>query len=164
MMTDSTAGFDAFCAYLQLKAAQAPTGWPGSVWFILSIGEECAGLFTQYIFVDPFRFLRLAAAAPPLQFGTGGFTSSVVDDFNPARHYIAFVFVGFWLPQCLALGLLYLWELAGFIRYRGRWSSKDIVCGRIGIAHGAWVRRVGPLALPGLAAAALADRPLHSLW
>jgi len=158
MMTHPPSGFDAFCAYLQEKAAQAPTGWPGTVWFVLSIGEECAGLFTQYIFVDPLRFLRLAADAPPLQFGTEGFASSVLDDFNPARHYVAFVLVGFWLPRLLAIGFLYLWEIAGFIRYRGHWSARDIVCGRIGIAHGAWVRRAGPLVLPGLAAAELADR------
>lgn len=157
-MADAPSGFDAFCAYLQAKATQTPPGWPGTVWFVLSISEECAGIFTQYIFVDPLRFLQLAAGAPPLQFGTEGFSPSVVDDRNPARHYVAFVFIGFWLPRFLALIFLYLWEIAGFVRYKGHWSSKDIVCGRIGIAHGRWVRRSGPTVLPALAAAELADR------
>jgi len=148
-------GFDEFLAYLQTMAAQAPAGWAGSVWFLLRIGEDCAGIYTQDS-MNPPRFLRQMSGAPPRQFGTDGFSPDVVDDANPARHYIAFVFVGFWLPTPLALMTLYAWELAGFVRYVGHWSQKDVTSGRFGIAHGRWLRRTAPVVLPGLTASALA--------
>lgn len=163
-MHQDKGGFDAFLTYLQEMAAQAPAGWPGSVWFLLRIGEDCAGIYTRDI-PNPLRFLRQMAGAPPQQFGTDGFHPDLVDDDNPARHYIAFVFVGFWLPTFWALGVLYAWEIAGFFRYGGDWSSKDVLSGRIGILHGRWLRCTGPAVLPGLTAGALAAQrelnPLH---
>ena len=81
----------------------------------------------------------------------------VVDDYNPARHYMAFVFVGYWLSTLPAEIVLWCWEIAGFIRYRGQWSPKDIVSGKIGIRHGRLVRRYGAPILPGLVAAELAE-------
>ena len=152
-------GLDGFLDYLQAMAAQAPDGWAGAVWFILRIGEECAGIFSQDV-TSPLRFLRQMAGAPPRQFGARGFAPELVDDDNPARHYIAFVFVGFWLPTPLAWVVLYAWEVAGFVRYRGYWSPNDVASGRVGIAHGCWLRRTGPTVLAGLAAAALAEKPL----
>src|SRR4051812_30617889 len=38
---------------------------------------------------------------PPVQLGTNGFRPELVDDHNPARHYIAFVAMGYWLPHWL---------------------------------------------------------------
>lgn len=149
-------GFDQFNAYLQATARRAPEGWPGSVWYILRIAEDCAGICTQDV-VRPFSFLRKMAGAPPLRFDVSGFSPKIVDDDNPARHYIAFVFVGFWLPEILAVPLLYAWELAGFVRYGGYWSPKDVVSGRIGNTHGRWLRRTSPAVLPALAAQALAS-------
>jgi hypothetical protein len=153
-------GLDHFLDYLQTTAAQAPPGWAGSVWFVLRVGEDCAGIHTQDVGA-PLRFLRQMAGAPPRQFGTRGFAPKIVDDDNPARHYIAFVFVGFWLPTVLATLLLYLWEAAGFVRYGGHWSPRDVVNGRIGIGHGRWLRRTSPVVLPALVAGALADDIQH---
>jgi hypothetical protein len=144
-------GLDQFLDYLQIIATQAPPDWAGAVWFILRIGEDCAGIRLQDG-ATPLRFLRQMANAPPLQFGTSGFSPAIVDDDNPARHYVAFVFVGFWLPTFLAILVLYSWEMAGFVRYRGYWSPNDLASGRLGIAHGRWLQRTAPAVLPGLAA------------
>ncbi len=154
-MTVQRNGLDHFLDYLQEMAGQAPEGWPGLLWFLLRIGEDCAGIFTADI-VRPVRFLRQMASAPPLHFDASGFSPALVDDRHPARHYIAFVFVGFWLPTILAMVVLYAWEIAGFVRYRGFWSEKDLASGQIGIAHGRWLRRTAPAVLPGLVAADLA--------
>ncbi|MCB0022646.1 MAG: hypothetical protein KDD91_06395, partial [Caldilinea sp.] len=151
-MPETTTGLDRFLAYLQAAAAQAPPGWPGSVWFMLRVGEDCAGIRTSDV-ARPYRFLRQMAVAPPVQFGATGFSPEFTDDGNPARHYIAFVFVGFWLPAPLAIAVLYAWEIAGFVRYGGYWSPRDVASGHLGIRHGRAVRSAGPTVLPGLAAA-----------
>ena len=104
------------------------------------------------------RFLRQMAGAPPLQFGVEGFRRDLVDDLNPARHYTAFVFTGYWLPRWAALLVLWLWEVAGFVRYRGEWSWPDVSSGQVGIRHGRLVARYGPTVLPGLMAADLEER------
>jgi len=147
-------GLSGFVHYLAMQAGAAQPGQLGAILFICRIGEDCAFIRLRDL-VNPLRFLRQMAGAPPLRFGTAGFGPQIVDDQNPARHYIAFVFVGFWLPLLPALLLLYAWELAGFVRYRGEWSERDVLCGKIGLRHGALVRRHGPAILPGLAAAEL---------
>lgn len=151
-------GLDLFLDYLQRTAAQAPAGWAGAVWFILRIGEDCAGICTHDM-IRPMRFLRQLAAPPPCQFGASGFAPEVTDDNHPARHYVAFVFVGFWLPTLLAVPVLYAWEIAGYVRYRGFWSPKDVASGKLGIVHGRWLRRTAPVVLPALAAASLTGFP-----
>lgn len=108
---------------------------------------------------SPIRFLRQMEGVPPIQLGTTGFRRDLVDDPNPARHYMAFVFVGYWLPYPLALVLLWVWEVAGFVRYGGVWSAKDVANGLVGIRHGHWVRTVDPVVLPALIAAELAEPP-----
>lgn len=150
-VTSPHSGLDQFLDYLQANARLAPMGWAGSVWFILHIAEECAGIRFQDVGA-PLHFLRQMANAPPRQFGASGFSPAIVDDDHPARHYIAFVFVGFWLPTWLAVLVLYAWEVAGFVRYGGVWSPKDLVSGHLGIAHGRWLQRSAPVVLPGLAA------------
>lgn len=150
-MPETQSSLEKFLAYLQTQASQAPSGWAGSVWFILRIGEDCAGICTSDI-LRPRRFLGQMAAAPPVPFGCTGFRPDLTDDLNPARHYIAFVFVGFWLPAPLAVAVLYAWEVAGWVRYGGSWSSKDVASGQLGIRHGQTVRSLGPTVLPGLAA------------
>lgn len=140
--------------YLAAQASAASPGQVGAMRFICRIGADCAYIRLRDV-INPLRFLRQMAGAPPLRFGTAGFAPHVVDDQNPARHYTAFVFVGFWLPLLPALLVLYAWELAGFVRYGGEWSERDVICGKIGLRHGALVRRHGPAVLPGLAAAEL---------
>ncbi len=100
----------------------------------------------------PLQFLRQLASEPPLRFGTAGFRRELVDDKNPARHYTAFVFVGYWLPLFFAIPVLWAWEVLGFVRYRGHWSQPDIRNGYIGLHHGRQVRRYGAAILPELIA------------
>jgi hypothetical protein len=151
-------GLDAFLAYLSTEAQAAPAGFAGAAWFVLRIGDDCAYIRLQDLW-QPLRFLRQMAGNPPIRFVTEGFDPQLVDDFNPARHYIAFVWLGFWLPRPLALVALYAWEIAGFLRYGLQWSRKDVRSGLIGLRHGAFVRRYGPLVLPGLAAGELSSPP-----
>lgn len=152
----STNGIDTFIEYVGRVAGRAPAGWNGTAWFVLQIGEDCANIRTAD-FWNPLTFWRQMASAPPLRFGTDGFDPRLVDDANPARHYTAFVFVGFWLPQLPGLMLLVMWEIAGFFRYGGIWSQKDLACGLVGLRHGHAVRRFGPTVLPAFIAAELAD-------
>ncbi len=148
-------GFDAFVDYLSTQAQAAPPGFAGSAWYVLRASEDCAYIRLQDSW-QPLRFLRQMAGAPPLQFGAGGFSPDHVDDNNPARHYMAFVFVGFWLPRFLGILVLYAWEIAGFLRYRFQWSPRDVASGKLGLRHGALVRAYGPTVHPGLVAAGLA--------
>ena len=137
-------------------AATAPPGRHGATWFISEMGERYAHIRLQDA-GRPLRFLRQMASAPPVRLGKKGFRPDILDDFNPARHYTAFVWVGYWLPYPLAIAVIYLWEIAGFVRYRGLWSQADVVCGLIGVRHGRQVRRSGANALPHLIVTELAD-------
>lgn len=154
----SSSGIDAFIADVSHLACQFPDDPMQKVRFILHMGEAYAFIRLQDVW-RPLRFLKQLAGAPPRRFGTAGFASWLVDDANPARHYTAFVFTGFWLPHVLALAVLYAWEIAGFVRYRGYWSPADVLSGQVGIRHGQLVRRYGPAILPALIACDLADRP-----
>lgn len=142
-------GFAAFAEYVAACAAQAPPAWSGAVWFVLRIGEDCANIRLQEMW-RPWRLLADAARVPPQRFGPTGFDPSLVDDHLPARHYIAFVFVGFWLPPRLAQATLYAWEVAGFVRYGFQWSAPDLRLGRVGLRHGMLVNRYGPTVMPSL--------------
>ncbi|MBX3011532.1 MAG: hypothetical protein KF832_08485 [Caldilineaceae bacterium] len=148
-------GFAAFLADVQHRANRAVATQQRTAAFILEISDAYAFIRLQD-WRQPMQFLRQMAGAPPHQFGTVGFSPAIVDDDNPARHYTAFVFVGYWLPVPIAWLVLWAWEILGFIRYRGRWSKRDIVCGLIGIRHGRQVRRHGPLVLGALIARDLA--------
>jgi hypothetical protein len=150
-------GLDAFLAYLSTQAQAAPPGFAGTAWFVLRIGEDCAYIRMEDMW-QPLRFLRQMAGDPPLRFAIQGFSPDLVDDKNPARHYIAFVFVGFWLPRLLALPVLYAWEIAGFLRYGFKWSPRDVRSGLLGLRHGTLVRQYGPPVLPGIAAGELSTR------
>lgn len=153
----SSRGVDALIAGVSAEALQALRGAHPADWFVRTLAE-------QYAFIKlgdlhrPWQFLRQMAGAPPVQLGVEGFRQDLVDDYNPARHYMAFVFIGFYLPGLSATAMLWLWEIASFVRYRGVWSWPDMVSGQIGIAHGRLVRRYGPTVLPGLIASDLAER------
>jgi hypothetical protein len=94
-----------------------------------------------------------------MKLGTEGFRRELVDDHNPARHYMAFVAMGYWLPYFLALAVLYLWEIAGYLRYGFTWSPADMKNGLVGVRHGNAVRRNGIGVLPELMVADLAASP-----
>ncbi len=150
-------GVDGFIAAVSRMAAQAPPGSVGRRGFILEAGDAFAFIRLRDV-GHPLRFLKQMAGKPPQQFGPEGFRADVVDDKNPARHYMAFVFLGYFLPKWLAVIGLWLWEVAGSVRY-GYWATKDMTMGYIGIRHGRAVRSVGPTVLPGLIAAELAAPP-----
>lgn len=105
---------------------------------------------------NPLKFLRQMEGAPPIRLGTRGFRPELIDDRNPARHYMAFVAMGYWLPRLLALGVLYVWEILGYVRYGFTWSAADMRCGLTGVQHGNAVRRHGVEVLPDLMARDLA--------
>lgn len=138
----------------QLADGKPPTGWRSTARFVTRLGKECAFIRISDI-RTPLRFLRQMSGNPPRRFATSGFNPEVVDDQNPARHYVAFVVVGFWLPAPLALCVLYAWEAAVFVRYKGMWSPRDVRSGMIGLRHGRRVRREGASILPDLVRADL---------
>jgi len=148
---DGEGGLEAFIATIERCAGQCHDDRQGRRRFVGELGSLCAGIHGEKMLRHPIRFLREMQGNPPLRFGTAGFHPEVVDDLNPARHYIAFVVVGFWLPVALAVPVLYLWEVASFFRYKGHWSQKDIHSGMIGIRHGRAVAREGIHVLAPLA-------------
>lgn len=154
-------GFAAFLADVRQRANATPPGWEGTKCFILEMSDCYAFVRPQDILTHPLRFLKQAAGEPPLRFGAQGFKKSLVDDENPARHYMAFVFMGFWLPTPLALLVLWAWEIIGFVRYHFTWSQADIRSGLVGIRHGRVVRQSGPQVLSDLIVQDLAEKNEH---
>jgi hypothetical protein len=141
-------GYRAFLADLTAQVQAAQQQEMRSHDFILAIAER----YSYIRLADlgrPLRFLRQISGKPPQCFGARGFRHALVDDQEPARHYTAFVFVGYWLPTALALPVLWLWELLGLVRY-GHWSQPDVRSGTVGIRHGRAVRKAGFAMLPTL--------------
>ncbi len=150
-------GVEGFIQDVSRLAGAFPPTPGGARRFVLAMGERYAAIRLQDAW-NPPRFLAQMAGKPPVRFGVHGFRWTLVDDADPARHYTAFVFVGFWAPLWMALLVLWLWELAGFFRYRRRWSLADVRMGYVGIRHGALIRDYGHQILPGLIAFALTER------
>jgi hypothetical protein len=136
-------------------AAQHPLSSWGTLRFLLVFAERFAFIRLQDLW-HPVRFLSQMEGAPPIKLGMDGFKHSLLDDTNPARHYAAFVFVGYWLPNFLGLLVLWLWELAGAVRY-GYWSQPDVRSGYTGFYHGRLIRRYGHTILPSLMARDLTE-------
>jgi hypothetical protein len=149
-------GVDGLIQGVEQVLLEARRRGAGDGWAMLRLGEDYANIRLGDV-RRPLRFLRQMAGAPPLRLGTTGFRAEYVDDHNPARHYMAFVLLGYWLPRWMALTFLLLWEVAGWIRYGFVWSPCDLACGVLGVRHGGWVRRYGAVILPGLIAGELAD-------
>jgi hypothetical protein len=154
---DSQAGVDAFIRGISELAWRTYIEQSDVRLLVNEIAERYANVRLRDV-VHPIRFLRQMAGAPPLQLGTAGFRLDLLDDYNPARHYSALLFVGFYVPRFLATLILFGWEIAGFVRYRGQWSSPDIRSGLLGIRHGRLVRRYGGVVLPALIAAQVAEK------
>jgi hypothetical protein len=149
-------GLDAFLAAVEHLAAQIYARRLTTARAVLQLGDDYAFIRLRDL-ARPMRFLRQMAGAPPIRLGTAGFRRSLVDDDNPARHYTAFLWVGYWLPLWAARGVVWLWEIAGFVRYGGKWSVADMASGMTGVRHGRLVRRYGLTVLPGLVAGELAE-------
>ncbi|MEZ4862494.1 MAG: hypothetical protein R3C14_14365 [Caldilineaceae bacterium] len=150
-------GFTHFLADVRQRVAAATAHGTTASEFILEIGEAYA-FIRLHDLRRPWQFLQQVASQPPVAFSPEGFRASIVDDQNPARHYTAFVFVGYWLPTPLAVLVLWMWEILGFVRYRGHWSQPDIRSGYIGISHGRALHRQSFAILPDLIARDLDDR------
>lgn len=142
-------GIAAFITDVESRVAQSVAANLPTHAFILEISDAYAFIRLRD-WRQPLQFLKQMAGDPPIRFGTKGFKRALVDDQNPARHYTAFVFVGYWLPTPVALLVLWAWEILGFFRYGGQWSPGDMLSGRIGIRHGRQVRRDGPTVLAEL--------------
>lgn len=148
-------GLDGLLAATHAAVAAAGAGRFAAQDVIARLSEDFAFIRLQDL-RRPRRFLRQMAGAPPVRVGATGFDPALVDDLHPARHYMAFVFVGYWFPAVVAILLLWAWEVAGFIRYRGAWSWPDVRMGYVGIRHGRYVRYFGAGILPWLMARDLA--------
>jgi hypothetical protein len=72
------------------------------------------------------------------QFGSSGFRSDLVDDANPARHYVAYLAVGFQKGGLPGAAIAVARELPGICG--GGCSAQDIRLGVIGANHGASLR------------------------
>lgn len=153
--TYSLSGVDALIAQTSALAARYDMSTRDQHRFVLAFAERFAYIRIQDVW-NPLRFLRQMEGAPPVRLGTGGFKHALVDDANPARHYAAFVFVGYWLPAPLAVLMLWAWEIAGFVRY-AYWSQPDMRSGYVGLFHGRLVRRYGHTILPALMARDLTE-------
>lgn len=151
MATNQTAqqGFHAFLADVNRRVAEASKQEQRARDFILASAERYAYICVHDALPRPIQFLKQIAGRPPVCFGTAGFRPSIVDDDEPARHYTAFVFVGYWLPLLLAVPVLWAWEVLGLVRY-GHWSQPDVRSGMIGIRHGRAMRRAGYAQWPNL--------------
>lgn len=139
-------GIEAFIRAVDERATIATQQGLGEKAFIRKIGDDFAFIRLADL-RTPLKFLKQLAGDPPIRFGTQGFRREIVDDKNPARHYIAFVFVGYWLPFALGWLVLWSWEILGFFRYGFHWSPNDIRCGMVGLRHGRAVRQEGAQAL-----------------
>lgn len=151
MKTEAKGGLEAFIQDVERHARSCGSGRRGTIRFILAISDDYAYIRLADL-ARPLRFLRQISSEPPVQFGTQGFAPALVDDQNPARHYTAFVFIGFWLTYPLGVVVLWIWEILGFLRYRGTWSDPDLRLGLVGLRHGSCVRRHGPSVLTPLIA------------
>lgn len=134
------AGFHAFYADVEERIAAAQARQESTGTFIRHSAERYANICLNDALPRPLQFLKQMSGKPPVCFGTPGFQRTIVDDQEPARHYTAFVFVGYWLPALLAIPFLWAWETLGFFRY-GYWSRPDIRSGLIGIRHGRVLRK-----------------------
>ena len=153
---DSEPGIDALIAAASQVSVEARAAGAGSGQVIRRLGEDFAFIRLQDV-GRPRRFLRQMAGAPPIRIGSRGFRAKWVDDAHPARHYVAFLVMGYWLPGWAATLVLWLWETAGFVRYGGKWSWPDIASGALGIRHGRLARRTSAVVLPALMASELAE-------
>lgn len=153
-------GFDAFLNDVNQCVEKANKQRHTTRDFVLHIAERYAHIRPQDL-KSPKRFYQQISSSPPVCFGTQGFRQSIVDDQEPARHYTAFVFVGYWLPTLLAVPFLWAWEVLGFVRY-GHWSQPDVRSGLIGIRHGRAIRREGASVLPVLICRDLGETEVRS--
>ena len=128
-----------------------------SAMVVRRLAEDFAYIHLRDVW-NPYKFLRQMEGEPPVRLGTEGFRTDLVDDENPARHYMAFVALGYWLPKVIALVMLFGWEVAGFVRYGFTWSKEDMASGLMGVRHGNAVRRRGVGVLPDLMARDLASQ------
>lgn len=154
---EAMGGLGGFIRASERMVARFPPDRSGTRRFVLAFCEDAAHIRLQDL-TNPLRFFRQMEGNPPRQWGTEGFRDNLVDDSNPARHYAAFLFAGFWLPSPLAILLLWVWEFLGYIRYGFRWSLADIRSGYVGIFHGQLIRMNGHMILPSLLTRDLSQR------
>ena len=72
---------------------------------------------------------------PPVNFGASGFNEALVDDKNPARHYVANLVAGFEAGPVVGTAIAVGRELPRICQ--GGCSFKDVRLGVVGVQHGA---------------------------
>lgn len=144
-----------FALYAGALADLAHAEGRSGAWFVLALARRCANVDFGAL-GRPRRFWRMLRQEPPICFGPRGFRAGLVDDFHPARHYSAFVLVGFFLPGPLARAFGWLWEWAEGVAL-GQFSPRDVGLSRLAARHGRAVRQRGPAALPALIRADLCE-------
>ena len=122
--------------------------WRRPAWFVLELARQCANVDFGEL-RRPWRFWSMLRQEPPVCFGPRGFRPDLVDDFHPARHYSAFLLIGFFFPQPLAVAFSRLWEWSEGV-ILGQFSPNDVRMSQLAIRHGRAVRRAGPASLPAL--------------
>jgi len=137
-----------FVAYVAEQAERAAGERRGARWLALTLAHQCANV-DFHLLRRPLHFWRALRQEPPVCFGPRGFRGSLADDFHPARHYSAFLMIGYFLPYALAAAFAWLWEAAEGI-FLGGYSRCDVALSRIAVRHGNILRRQGPAALAPL--------------
>lgn len=138
------AGFAAYVEYLLRQGAGRPPRW-----VVLTVARDCANVDVGRLPWRPLAFWRGLRTRPPVTFGPAGFRPTLVDDSEPARHYAAFLGVGYFLPAPLDLLFARLWERAEGIVFR-QYSAIDLALAELAVRHGRRARREGPAILPAL--------------
>ncbi|MSP13068.1 MAG: hypothetical protein EXR62_08925 [Chloroflexi bacterium] len=157
MVTGEVKGATGFVARVQYYAGLSSQHTRSSHWFIDTLACQFAGLDLADWW-RPWRWFRaMGSAKPPEDMGPAGFRVDLVDDNRPARHYVAFLMIGYYLTYPLGWLVMYGWEILGWVRY-GSFSRTDILLAKVGLQHGVMIRRDGPEILADLIVRDLLER------
>lgn len=141
-------GCERFASYVEDLIRQSDAEGRRPAWLMATLAERCANVDLRLL-RRPLQFWRSLRRLPPVCFGRSGFRGELVDDYHPARHYCAFLAVGFFLPEWLAFPFATIWEGAEHLVF-GEHSPRDVALSRVAIRHGRLTRREGIDRLPGL--------------
>jgi hypothetical protein len=137
-----------FIQYVEQLIGQAAREGRRPTWVMTTLARRCANIDLRRL-RRPLHFWRSLRQLPPVRFGRSGFRAALVDDYHPARHYCAFLAVGFFLPTFLAIPFARLWEWAEGVVF-GEYSRRDVDLSVLAIRHARVIRRSGIEHLPAL--------------
>ena len=141
-------GCHGFIEYVENLIERAAEEQRRPAWIMGTLARECANVDLRRL-RRPLRFWHSLRELPPVRFGRDGFRRALVDDYHPARHYCAFLALGFFLPAWLAVPFARLWEWAEGVVF-GEYSPRDVALSELAIRHASALRRAGIDELPAL--------------